>query len=49
MEPAERQARMRRMRHFIREHNVYRWAATLIGDLADMRGDGPAQVPAATR
>ena len=37
MDPEERRARMRRMRQFVREHNVYRWAGTLISDLADMR------------
>src|SRR5262249_24726387 len=37
MDPEERRARMRRMRQFVREHNVYRWAGTLITDLADMR------------
>ena len=39
MDPEERRARMRRMRQFVREHNVYRWAGTLINDLADMRVD----------
>ena len=37
MDPDERRQRMSRMRHYVREHNVYRWAATLIGDLADVR------------
>jgi trehalose 6-phosphate synthase len=33
----ERSVRMNRMRRTVREHNVYKWAATLIGDLADVR------------
>jgi trehalose-6-phosphate synthase len=28
---------MRRMRELVKEHNVYRWAGRLIGDLAAMR------------
>ena len=39
MEPAERNLRMRRMRAVVREHNVYRWAGTLIGELCDVRVD----------
>jgi trehalose 6-phosphate synthase len=37
MNPDERRQRMGRMRRYVREHNVYRWAGTLIGDLADIR------------
>ncbi|MEP7304635.1 MAG: hypothetical protein ABJA98_03875 [Acidobacteriota bacterium] len=37
--PDERHSRMRHMRRVVREHNVYRWAAELIGDLADVRFD----------
>jgi len=37
MEPAERTGRMRRMRATIREHNIYRWAGELIGQLARLR------------
>ncbi len=36
-EPAERKGRMRRMRATVREHNVYRWAGDLIGQLARLR------------
>ena len=39
MSPDERQNRMRHMRRVVREHNVYRWAAELIGDLAEVRFD----------
>jgi trehalose 6-phosphate synthase len=36
--PAEdRRARMRRMRHTVRNRNVYRWAADLISELAEVR------------
>lgn len=38
--PAEEQSeRMRHMRHSVREHNVYRWAASLLSDLTDIRID----------
>ena len=34
MPKAERMRRMARMRHLVREHNIYRWAGLLLGDLA---------------
>jgi trehalose 6-phosphate synthase len=37
MEPAERTGRMKRMRATIKEHNIYRWAGSLITELARMR------------
>jgi trehalose-6-phosphate synthase len=37
MLPEERKARMQRMRILIKEHNVYRWAGSLIGELAGIR------------
>jgi alpha,alpha-trehalose-phosphate synthase [UDP-forming] len=37
MQPEEKQIRMQRMRKLVREHNVYRWAASLIGELCDVR------------
>jgi trehalose-6-phosphate synthase len=37
MEPAEVSDRMRRMRVWIREHNIFWWASTLIGALCDLR------------
>jgi alpha,alpha-trehalose-phosphate synthase [UDP-forming] len=43
MRPEERRMRMQRMRATIREHNVYRWAGTLIEGLCETR---PAKVPA---
>ena len=40
MRPEEKQIRMQRMRKLVREHNVYRWAGTLIGELCEVRLDG---------
>src|SRR5579859_1883983 len=37
MQPEEKRMRMQRMRKLIREHNVYRWAGTLIGELCEVR------------
>jgi len=39
MPPEERQARMQRMRAQVKEHNVYLWAGSLIGELAGIRTD----------
>jgi trehalose 6-phosphate synthase len=41
MAPEERRARMGRMRTHIREHNIYRWAGTLIAELAAIRLQAP--------
>jgi len=41
MPGAERRARMQRMRRQVMEHNVYRWAATLLGDLRELRMESP--------
>jgi trehalose-6-phosphate synthase len=37
MSPEERSARMARMRAYVREHNIYRWAGSLIAELASLR------------
>src|SRR6516225_7828316 len=37
MDPAERTARMQRMRRAVKEHNIYGWAASLIAELAEIR------------
>jgi trehalose 6-phosphate synthase len=37
MAPEERRARMARMRTQVREHNIYRWAGSLIGELSGIR------------
>jgi trehalose 6-phosphate synthase len=39
MSPEEKQQRMQRMRKTIRDQNVYRWAASLIGEVCDVRLD----------
>jgi len=39
MEPEEKELRMKRMRKTVREHNVYRWAGSLIADLCELRLD----------
>jgi alpha,alpha-trehalose-phosphate synthase [UDP-forming] len=39
MNAEEKQQRMQRMRKTIREQNVYRWAAILIGEVCDVRLD----------
>jgi trehalose-6-phosphate synthase len=33
----ERRMRMQRMRHHVMDHNIYRWAASILGDLRDLR------------
>jgi len=38
---SEQIARMSRMRGIVREQNVYRWAARLISDLAEIRVEKP--------
>jgi alpha,alpha-trehalose-phosphate synthase [UDP-forming] len=37
MSPSDRRLRMRRMRRQVMEHNIYRWAARILGDLRDLR------------
>ncbi len=37
MEPEEKELRMRHMRKAVREHNVYRWAGSLIAELCELR------------
>ena len=39
MQPEEKQMRMQRMRRSVREHNVFRWAGSLIGELCEVRLD----------
>jgi alpha,alpha-trehalose-phosphate synthase [UDP-forming] len=47
MSEEEQSMRMRRMRHNVREHNVYRWAAHLLSDLTEIRIELPERVEAA--
>ena len=45
--PEEEQVRrMQRMRHTVREHNVYRWAANLLSDLTEIRIESGQRVEA---
>jgi len=44
MPPEERQARMARMRAYVREHNIYRWAGGMIAELAAIRVTAAAPV-----
>jgi trehalose-6-phosphate synthase len=39
MHSEERKIRMQRMRKVVREHNIYRWAGNLIGELCEVRLD----------
>ncbi|MGA2694501.1 MAG: trehalose-6-phosphate synthase [Terriglobales bacterium] len=39
MNPEEKRRRMLRLRKSVREFNIYRWAANLVGELCDMRVD----------
>jgi alpha,alpha-trehalose-phosphate synthase [UDP-forming] len=39
MAPEEKKSRMQRMRKTVREHNVYRWAGSLIAELCELRLD----------
>jgi trehalose 6-phosphate synthase len=41
MSEGEQSTRMQRMRHNVREHNVYRWAAHLLSDLTEIRIELP--------
>jgi trehalose-6-phosphate synthase len=37
MDRGERRMRMQRMRRHVTDHNVYRWAASILGDLGELR------------
>jgi trehalose 6-phosphate synthase len=37
MSPQQKRDRMSRMRSQIREHNIYRWAGMLVGELTSVR------------
>jgi hypothetical protein len=32
---------MQRMRHHVMDHNIYRWAASILGDLHELRMETP--------
>lgn len=44
MDPAERAARMHRMRRIVKNFNIYRWAADLTTELCDIRLDSRVEV-----
>jgi trehalose-6-phosphate synthase len=46
MSRPERRERMRRMRRQVMEHNIYLWAANILGDLREVRIEGEEQQPA---
>src|ERR1035438_3006687 len=37
MDLDERRKRMHRMRQYVMDHNIYRWAASILGDLRELR------------
>jgi trehalose 6-phosphate synthase len=41
MDREERCKRMQRMRHHVMDHNIYRWAASILGDLRELRLESP--------
>jgi trehalose-6-phosphate synthase len=41
MNRGDRRNRMQRMRRYLMENNVYRWAANILGDLRELRIDVP--------
>ena len=47
MNPGERRERMRRMRRTVKQHNIYRWAANLIGAVSEIRLELPKPASAA--
>jgi trehalose 6-phosphate synthase len=49
MSPEERRMRMQRMRVTVRERNIYRWAAGLIGELCEIRPAATVLRPALVR
>ena len=46
MSHTDRRLRMRRMRRQVMEHNIYRWAAKVLGDLRELRLETPESAAA---
>ena len=44
MDPTERHMRMQRMRNRVMDHNIYRWAASILGDLNELRMENPGPI-----
>jgi len=42
MDTEERKTRMQHMRRVVREHNIFRWASSLVAELCEVRLDEPA-------
>jgi trehalose-6-phosphate synthase len=49
MDPREKRERMRRMRRVVKQYNIYRWAANLIGAASEVRLDPIQRAKAATQ
>ncbi|MFZ1918626.1 MAG: trehalose-6-phosphate synthase [Terriglobales bacterium] len=49
MEPEDKQLRMHRMRKLIKEHNIYRWAGSLVTELCEVRLDAPEEAQGESR
>ncbi|MGH9661148.1 MAG: trehalose-6-phosphate synthase, partial [Bryobacteraceae bacterium] len=49
MSPEERRLRMQRMRSVVKEHNIYRWAGSLIAELCEIRTAGLTRQPTLVR
>ena len=49
MSPQQKRDRMSRMRAQVREHNVYRWAGNLVGELTSLRLDNDTRPKPAAR
>ena len=43
MDSRQRRERMRRMRRVVKQHNIYRWAANLIGAVSEIRVEQPKE------
>jgi len=41
MSRGERRIRMQRMRNYLIDRNIYRWAASILGDLHELRIESP--------
>jgi trehalose 6-phosphate synthase len=44
MDHTERRMRMQRMRHHVMDHNIYRWAASILSDLHELRMENPGPI-----
>jgi trehalose 6-phosphate synthase len=43
MDLGERRKRMQRMRQYVMDHNIYRWAASILDDLRELRLESPGK------